>query len=72
MNHVPQTQEETLGYYFQSGTYLVALETHDLISFLWSVACNWSVINVALLTLKIVTQATRLIGYFPIVFMKLF
>ena len=72
MNHVPYPQEETLGYYFQSGTCLVALETHDLLRFLRSVVCKWPVINVTLLTLKIATQNTRLMGYLPIVLMKLF
>ena len=72
MNHVPQPQKETLGYYLQSRTFLVTLETHDLISFLWSVICKWPVINVTLLTLKIATQNTRLVGYFRIVSMKLF
>ena len=43
-------QEEKLGYYFQSGTCLGALETHDLFSFLWSMLCKWPVINVTLLT----------------------
>ena len=56
MNHVLLPQEETLGYYFQSGTCLVALETHDLIRFLRSVVCKWPVINVTLLTLKKATQ----------------
>ena len=46
--------EEKLGYYFQLGTCLGALETHVLLSFLWSVFCKWPVINVTLLTLKIV------------------
>ena len=50
----------------------MALETHDLLRFLWSVVCKWPVINVTLLTLKIATQNTRLMGYFPIVLMKLF
>ena len=53
----------------------MALETHDLLRFLWSVVCTWPVINVTLLTLKIAknkTQNTRLMGYFLIVFMKLF
>ena len=50
----------------------MALETHDLIRFLRSVLCKWPVINVTLLTLKIATQSTRLMGYFPIVLMKLF
>ena len=72
MNHIPYSQEETLGYYFQSGTCLVALETHDLLRFLRSVVCKWPVIIVNLLILKIATQNTRLIGYFPIVLMKLF
>ena len=30
------------------------LETHVLLSLLWSAVCNWPVINVTLLTLKIV------------------
>ena len=50
----------------------MALETHDLLRFLWSVVCKWPVINVTLLTLKIATQNTRLMGYFPIILMKLF
>ena len=50
----------------------MALETHDLLGFLRSVVCKWHVINVTLLTLKIATQNTRLMGYFPIVLMKLF
>ena len=50
----------------------MALETHDLLRFLWSVVCKWPVINVTLLTLKIATQNTRLMGYFPIVLMKFF
>ena len=50
----------------------MALETHDLLRFLRSVLCKWPVINVTLLTLKIATQSTRLMGYFPIVLMKLF
>ena len=49
----------------------MALETHDLLRFLWSVVCIWPVINVTLLTLKIATKNTRLMGYFPIVLMKL-
>ena len=44
-------QEEKLGYYFQLGTCLGALETHVLLSFLWSAFCK-PVINVTLLTLK--------------------
>ena len=47
-------QEEKLGYYFQLGTCLGALETHVLLSFLWSAFCKWPVINVTPLTLKIV------------------
>ena len=39
-------EEEKLGYYFQLGTYLEALETHVLLSFLWSAFCKWPVINV--------------------------
>ena len=45
---------KTNGYYFQLGTCLGALETHVLLSFLWSAFCKWPVINVTLLTLKIV------------------
>ena len=47
-------QEEKLGYYYQLGTCLGALETHFLLSFLWSAYCKWPVIYVTLLTLKIV------------------
>ena len=50
----------------------MALETYDLLRFLWSVVCKWPVINVTLQTLKIATQNTRLMGYFPILLMKLF
>ena len=50
----------------------MALETHDLMRFLRSVVCKWPVINVSLLTLKIATKNTRLMGYFLIVLMKLF
>ena len=50
----------------------MGLETHGLLRFLWSVVCKWPVINVTLLTLKIASQNTRLMGYFPIVLMKLF
>ena len=50
----------------------MALETHDLLRFLRSVVCNLPVMNVTLLTLKIATQNTRLMGYFPIELMKLF
>ena len=50
----------------------MALETHDLLGFLRSVVCKWPVINVTLLTLKIAIQNTRLMGYFPLVLMKLF
>ena len=53
----------------------MALETHDLLRFLWPVVCKWPVMNVTLLTLKIATQNTRLMGYFrkfSIVLMKLF
>ena len=49
----------------------MALETYDLLIFLRSVVCKWPVINLTLLTLKIATQNTRLLGYFPIVLMKL-
>ena len=50
----------------------MALETDDLLRFLRSVVCKLPVMNVTLLTLKIATQNTRLMGYFPIVLMKLF
>ena len=50
----------------------MALETHDFLRLLWPVVCKWPVINVTLLTLKIATQNTRLMGYFLIVLMKLF
>ena len=50
----------------------MALETHEFLRFLRPVVCKWPVINVTLLTLKIATQNTRLMGYFPIVLMKLF
>ena len=43
-------EEEKLGYYFQLGTCLGALETHVLLSFLWSVFCKGPVIYVTLLT----------------------
>ena len=49
-------QEEKLGYYFQPGACLGALETHVLQSFLWSVYCEWPVNNVTLLTLKTVVH----------------
>ena len=49
MNNVPQPQEEKLGYYFQSGTCLWAIETHVLESFVWLVFCKWTVINVTLI-----------------------
>ena len=52
MNHVPQPQEEKLGYYFQTKTCPLALETHVSLSFLWSVVCKRPVINVILITLK--------------------
>ena len=72
MSHVPQPQEEKLGYYFQSETCPGALETHDFLSFLWPVVCKWPVISVILIKLKIPIKKTRPIGYFPIVLMKLF
>ena len=72
MNHVSQPQEEKLGYYFQSETCPVALETHVSLSFLWSVGYKRSVINVTLISSKIPTKKTRPIGYFSIVLMKLF
>ena len=72
MNHVPQPQEEKLGYYFQSETCPGALETHAFLRFHRSVVCKRPVINVTLMTLKIQTKKTRPIGYFQIVLMKLF
>ena len=50
----------------------MALETHELLRLLRSVVCKWPVMNITLLTLKLATQNTRLMGYFPIVLMKLF
>ena len=53
MNHVPQQQEEKLGYYLQSGTCLGVFETHVILCFFGHFFCKWPVINVTLLTLKI-------------------
>ena len=64
-------QKEKVGYYFQSGTCLGALETHVLLSFLWSTFCKWPVINVTNIENKS-TQNTRLKIYFIIVSMNLF
>ena len=50
----------------------MALETYDILRFLRSVVCKWPVMNVTILTLKIATQNTRLMGHFTIVIMKLF
>ena len=50
----------------------MALEPHVFLSFFGSVVCKWHVINVTLITLKMPTKKTRLIGYVPIVLMKLF
>ena len=50
----------------------MALETHYLLRFLRSVVCKWPVINGTLLAFKTATQNTRLMGYFPLVLMKLF
>ena len=50
----------------------MALETNGILRFLWSFDCKWPVINVTLLTLKIATQITRQMGYFPIVIMNFF
>ena len=49
MNHVPQPPEEKIGYYFQPGACLGAIETNVLVSFLWLVLCKWTVINVTLI-----------------------
>ena len=63
MNLAPQPQEEKLGYYFQPGTCLEAIETNVLVSFLWLVFFKWTVINVTLiLKKKNSTQNTRLVG----------
>ena len=67
----PNHRKKHLVTIFSQGS-LVTLETHDLLRFLRSVVCKWPVLNVTLLTLKIATQNTRLMGYFPIVLMKLF
>ena len=50
----------------------MALETHDLLRFLRSIVCKWPAIMVTLLTLKMATQNTILMGYIPIELMKLF
>ena len=50
---VAPPRKKKVGYYFQSGTCLGALETHVLLSFLWSGFCKWPVINVTQQTLKI-------------------
>ena len=59
MYHVPQPQEEKLGYYFQSGTCPGALETHVFLSFVSSVVCKRPVINDTLITLKIPTKKDK-------------
>ena len=46
-------EEEHLGCYFPPGTCIVALETHALLRYLWSIFCKWTVINVTILTFKI-------------------
>ena len=51
---VAPPRTKTLGYYFQLGTCLGASEIHVLLSFLWSAFFKWHVINVTLLSLKIV------------------
>ena len=56
MNHIPQPQEENLGYYFQSETCVGVLEIQVLLSFLRSVVCKWPVIDVTLLALKIASR----------------
>ena len=52
-------KEEKVGYYFQSGTFLGALETHVLLSFPRSIFCKWPVINVTPQTLKIAVHKTQ-------------
>ena len=49
-----------------------SLRNPFFLSFLWSVVCKRPVINDALITLKLLTKKTRLVGYFRIVLMKLF
>ena len=44
-------REETFGYYPELGTCLGGLETHVVLSYLWSVFCKSLVINVTLKTL---------------------
>ena len=49
---LPNPREEKFGCYFESGTCLGGLETHVLLSYLWSFFCMWLVINVTLVTKK--------------------
>ena len=49
-----------------------SLRNPCFLSFLQTVVCKWHVINVILITFKIQTKRTRLIGYVPIVLMQLF
>ena len=46
LSSVAPPGRKKLGYYFQSGTCLGALETHDILIFLWSIFCKCPVINV--------------------------
>ena len=46
-------KKQTVGCFFQSKACLGALETDNLLSFLWSILCKWPVINVTPQTLKI-------------------
>ena len=66
-------QEEKVGYYFQSGTCLGALETHVLLSFMWSIFCKWPVIKRYPTNIEnSSTQNTKPMIYFIIVSMNLF
>ena len=64
MNHVPQPQEEKLGYYFQSGTCLGVFETMFYYVFFGHFFCKWPIINVTLLTLK--TELHKIQDYYDI------
>ena len=49
---LPPPGEEKFGCYLESGTCLGGLETHVLLSYLWSFFCKWLVTTVTLVTLK--------------------
>ena len=66
-------QVEKVGYYFQSGTCLRALESLVLLSFLWLIFYKWPVINVTPTNIEnSSTQTTSLIIYFTVVSMNVF